>query len=47
MALKGASPQHTGDEQPDRWSLDPRLEVVARRWRIDPARDLTQQAVAA
>ena len=22
MALKGASPQHTGEEQPDRWTLD-------------------------
>ncbi|MEA2123628.1 MAG: hypothetical protein QOI80_410 [Solirubrobacteraceae bacterium] len=40
MALKGASPQHEGDERPDRWSMDARLEAVARRWDIDPARDL-------
>jgi aryl-alcohol dehydrogenase-like predicted oxidoreductase len=40
MALKGASAQHSGDERPDAWPLEPRLEVVAKRWRIDPARDL-------
>src|SRR3984957_13915988 len=40
MALKGASPQHAGEEQPDKWGLDERLQVVARRWRIDPERDL-------
>ena len=33
-----------GDEQPDRWGLDERLQVVAARWQIDPARDLAQQA---
>jgi aryl-alcohol dehydrogenase-like predicted oxidoreductase len=42
MALKGASPQHDGEERPDRWSLDERLQVVARRWQIDPLRDLVQ-----
>lgn len=46
MALKGASPQHAGDDQPDRWTLDERLEVVARRWEIDPERDLAQQVAA-
>jgi aryl-alcohol dehydrogenase-like predicted oxidoreductase len=40
MALKGASAQHAGEEQPDRWGLDDRLEVVAQRWQIDPERDL-------
>ena len=40
MALKGASPQHAGAEQPDRWTLDDRLVTVAQRWDIDPARDL-------
>ncbi|MGH2858691.1 MAG: aldo/keto reductase [Solirubrobacteraceae bacterium] len=44
MALKGASPQHSGDEQPDRWSLDDRLAGVAERWRIDPQRDLVKAA---
>jgi len=42
MALKGASPEHTGEERPDRWSLDERLALVARRWRIEPERDLAQ-----
>jgi aryl-alcohol dehydrogenase-like predicted oxidoreductase len=40
MALKGASAQHAGEEQPDRWGLDDRLEVVAQRRQIDPERDL-------
>jgi aryl-alcohol dehydrogenase-like predicted oxidoreductase len=42
MALKGASPQHSGEERPDRWPLDDRLAEVARRYDIDPARDLVQ-----
>jgi aryl-alcohol dehydrogenase-like predicted oxidoreductase len=42
MALKGASPQFEGDERPDRWALDSRLLEVARRWRIEPERDLVQ-----
>jgi aryl-alcohol dehydrogenase-like predicted oxidoreductase len=47
MALKGASPEHDGEERPDRWSMDERLEAVARRWRIDPGRDLVHLAAAA
>jgi aryl-alcohol dehydrogenase-like predicted oxidoreductase len=46
MALKGASPTHTGDEQPDRWPLDAHLSDVARRWAIEPERDLTQRVAA-
>jgi aryl-alcohol dehydrogenase-like predicted oxidoreductase len=42
MALKGANPQHSGEERPDRWALDDRLEEVARRWGIEPQRDLVQ-----
>ena len=42
MALKGGSPDHTGESRPDRWQLDERLEDVARRWGIDPGRDLAQ-----
>jgi aryl-alcohol dehydrogenase-like predicted oxidoreductase len=42
MALKGASPRFEGEEQPDRWALEPRLLDVARRWRIEPERDLVQ-----
>jgi hypothetical protein len=47
MALKGASPQHTGEEQPDRWTMDERLATVAQRWRIDPERDLVISQEAA
>jgi aryl-alcohol dehydrogenase-like predicted oxidoreductase len=46
MALKGASPQHAGEDQPDRWTLDVHLRDVAQRWRIDPQRDLTQRVAA-
>jgi hypothetical protein len=46
MALKGASPQHSGEEKPDRWGLDERLEQVAERWSIEPHRDLVQVASA-
>jgi aryl-alcohol dehydrogenase-like predicted oxidoreductase len=44
MALKGASPEHEGEERPDRWGVDDHLEDVARRWRIEPRRDLVQAA---
>lgn len=44
MALKGASPAHAGAERPDRWPLDQQLESVARRWGIEPERDLVQAA---
>jgi aryl-alcohol dehydrogenase-like predicted oxidoreductase len=46
MALKGANPQYDGEALPDRWTLDERLEQVARRWRIEPNRDLAQQVAA-
>ena len=46
MALKGASPGHSGEARPDRWELDPQLEQVAARWGIEPERDLAQAAVA-
>jgi aryl-alcohol dehydrogenase-like predicted oxidoreductase len=46
MALKGASPEHDGAERPDRWALDERLESVARRWRIEPGRDLVHAQAA-
>jgi aryl-alcohol dehydrogenase-like predicted oxidoreductase len=47
MALKGASPDHSGEPRPDRWQLDQRLEQVARRWGIEPERDLVQEVAAA
>jgi aryl-alcohol dehydrogenase-like predicted oxidoreductase len=40
MALKGASPQHEGEERPDRWALTDDLVEVGNRWGIDPGRDL-------
>jgi aryl-alcohol dehydrogenase-like predicted oxidoreductase len=40
MALKGASPDHSGEERPDRWSLGPELVDAGRRWGIEPERDL-------
>jgi aryl-alcohol dehydrogenase-like predicted oxidoreductase len=44
MALKGASPEHSGEERPDRWDLDDHLTEVAERWGIAPERDLTAAA---
>jgi aryl-alcohol dehydrogenase-like predicted oxidoreductase len=43
MALKGATPDHSGDARPDRWTLDRRLSEVAERWGIEPERDLAQR----
>jgi aryl-alcohol dehydrogenase-like predicted oxidoreductase len=40
MLLKGATPDHEGEDQPDRWALAPEQVVLARRWSIDPERDL-------
>ena len=44
MALKGASPDHEGEERPDRWALHEDLVEAGRRWDIDPERDLRQLA---
>lgn len=41
MKLKGASPAHSGEDLPDNWSLDAEALDLARRWGIDPQRDLT------
>jgi aryl-alcohol dehydrogenase-like predicted oxidoreductase len=46
MLLKGASPEFSGVEQPDRWTLDEHLESVAERWEIEPGRDLIQRVAA-
>jgi aryl-alcohol dehydrogenase-like predicted oxidoreductase len=40
MLLKGATPDHEGEERPDRWAVDPAKAAVAARWRIDPEGDL-------
>jgi aryl-alcohol dehydrogenase-like predicted oxidoreductase len=42
MALKGATPDHAGDERPDRWGMTEHLQQVAERWEIAPERDLIQ-----
>ena len=44
MLLKGATPDHEGEDQPDRWAIDPDHVELARRWRIDPERDLRRTA---
>ncbi|HEU0019984.1 MAG TPA: aldo/keto reductase [Thermoleophilaceae bacterium] len=41
MALKGAAPDHTGAERPDRWPLTAELVAAGERWGIDPERDLS------
>jgi aryl-alcohol dehydrogenase-like predicted oxidoreductase len=40
MLLKGATPDHEGEDQADRWEITKEQVEVARRWRIDPERDL-------
>jgi aryl-alcohol dehydrogenase-like predicted oxidoreductase len=40
MTLKGASVEHDGPARPDRWGMDDELAALARRWHIDPERDL-------
>ena len=40
MALKGANPEHEGEERADRWALSDELAAVGSRWGIDPERDL-------
>jgi aryl-alcohol dehydrogenase-like predicted oxidoreductase len=40
MELKGANHAHTGEAQPDRWSLIPDHETAAKRWGIVPEKDL-------
>jgi aryl-alcohol dehydrogenase-like predicted oxidoreductase len=44
MALKGATPDHEGDDRPDRWAVGAELAGVAERWGIDPDRDLRMHA---
>ena len=40
MELKGGSPSHSGEPLPDRWPLSADLLEVAKRWAIEPQRDL-------
>lgn len=40
MRLKGASPEHAGEAEADRWALREELVKVGERWGIDPQQDL-------
>jgi hypothetical protein len=42
MALKGAAVGFDGAAAADRWPLTDDLTLLARRWGIDPARDLVK-----
>jgi aryl-alcohol dehydrogenase-like predicted oxidoreductase len=44
MLLKGATPDHEGEEAPDRWPLAREHAELAARWSIEPARDLRKTA---
>jgi aryl-alcohol dehydrogenase-like predicted oxidoreductase len=46
MALKGASPEHEGDERPDRWGLSEELVEAGERYGVDAERDLRPTALA-
>jgi len=46
MTLKGASPEHEGDERPDRWALSADLVEAGGRYGVDPDRDLRATALA-
>ena len=44
MLLKGATPDHDGEDQADRWRVGPAQAELAERWGIDPERDLRRVA---
>lgn len=44
MTLKGASLEHEGPPQADRWALSDDLDALASRWGISPERDLRKAA---
>jgi aryl-alcohol dehydrogenase-like predicted oxidoreductase len=44
MALKGASPEHNGEELPDRWAMNGGLRQLAARWQIAPEHQLSYSA---
>ena len=46
MLLKGATPDHEGDERPDRWPVAREQAELARRWGIDPEHDLRRTGAA-
>jgi aryl-alcohol dehydrogenase-like predicted oxidoreductase len=46
MALKGANPDHDGEERADAWPLNEALLEAGRRWDVDPDRDLRHSVAA-
>jgi aryl-alcohol dehydrogenase-like predicted oxidoreductase len=46
MLLKGATPDHEGEGRPDRWGVTPEQAELARRFGIDPERDLSRRVPA-
>jgi aryl-alcohol dehydrogenase-like predicted oxidoreductase len=44
MLLKGATPDHDGEDAPDRWAVAAEHAAVGRRFGIDPERDLRKAA---
>ena len=46
MLLKGATPDHEGEERPDRWPVSAEQAELASRWGIDPERDLRKAETA-
>jgi aryl-alcohol dehydrogenase-like predicted oxidoreductase len=46
MPLKGASPEHAGEDRADVWGLDEDLAAVGERWGIDPS-DLLESGKSA
>jgi hypothetical protein len=47
MLLKGATPDHEGEERPDRWAVSAEHSDLARRYGIDPERDLRRAGAPA
>lgn len=47
MHLKGASVEHDGEPEPDRWKVSEDLLQVGRRWSVDPAADLVYRHATA
>ena len=47
MRLKGASPEHEGEDAPDRWRLSDELVAAGARYGVDADRDLRATQLAA
>lgn len=46
MALKGAVPDHSGADLPDRWRIEQEQVALAARWDINPEVDLRERLAA-